>query len=278
MQKLVTLTTTASLFMCISTSIFATSNQTEVENFSQTAQSTPAPVAASAKPAEPVTAPSVAPVQPPPQATTPVQAPAAVAMPAPIAPPPSQPEQAAPAEEPNTELALLSQRFDQFFNEYHQLQEQAKQKLEKLENENAELKNQLLVLEKQVTRLLDWQNSDASGLSRQDSIWLGVGFSVILIWLLVLTLRRQERPTVAPKQPIDPHISTHDETDIEDEYDYLGSEEGIAAKIDLARAYHDMGDIAQAREVLQDVLKVGNTEQKQAAAELLSQIEQAAVH
>lgn len=60
--------------------------------------------------------------------------------------------------------------------------------------------------------------------------------------------------------------------DVEGEYDFLGSKEGIPAKLDLARAYIDMGDKEAAREMLKEILEKGNTEQKEEARVLLSKV------
>ena len=61
---------------------------------------------------------------------------------------------------------------------------------------------------------------------------------------------------------------------IEDEYDFLNSEEGIAAKLDLARAYEAMQDYQQMRLVLNDVIAKGNAEQAEAASVLLKGIKE----
>ena len=47
---------------------------------------------------------------------------------------------------------------------------------------------------------------------------------------------------------------------------------GVAAKLDLARAYLAMQDYQQMREVLQAVLQQGNSQQKQQAQDLLDKI------
>ena len=59
----------------------------------------------------------------------------------------------------------------------------------------------------------------------------------------------------------------------QEEYDYIGSPEGIAAKIDLARAYRDMQDYQAARKVLAEVVRHGDAGQVEAAQELLNRLE-----
>ncbi|MBN2689927.1 MAG: hypothetical protein JXR42_04965 [Gammaproteobacteria bacterium] len=57
------------------------------------------------------------------------------------------------------------------------------------------------------------------------------------------------------------------------EYDFMGSREGIPAKLDLARAYVDMGDVESAKEVLAEILKNGSIDQQSEAREILVDIE-----
>jgi pilus assembly protein FimV len=51
-----------------------------------------------------------------------------------------------------------------------------------------------------------------------------------------------------------------------------GSEDEISTKLDLARAYMDMGDYDGASSTLEEVLSEGNDKQKREAEELLDQI------
>ena len=57
--------------------------------------------------------------------------------------------------------------------------------------------------------------------------------------------------------------------DAEDEFDFLNSEEGIAAKLDLARAYQAMQDYTRMRSVLEEVMLQGNANQIESARELM---------
>ena len=58
--------------------------------------------------------------------------------------------------------------------------------------------------------------------------------------------------------------------DLDDDTEVIG-ETQIETKIDLARAYIDMGDIEGARSTLEEVMEAGNDEQKRQAEELLHQ-------
>jgi len=46
----------------------------------------------------------------------------------------------------------------------------------------------------------------------------------------------------------------------------------VATKLDLAKAYQEMGDVDSAREILDEVLREGDAEQKQAAQTLFDQL------
>jgi pilus assembly protein FimV len=46
----------------------------------------------------------------------------------------------------------------------------------------------------------------------------------------------------------------------------------VATKLDLAKAYEEMGDAEGARELLQEVMSEGSAEQKQAAGAILKRL------
>jgi len=48
--------------------------------------------------------------------------------------------------------------------------------------------------------------------------------------------------------------------------------EEVATKLDLAKAYEEMGDLEGARELLQEVMKEGDVTQRESAKNLLSKI------
>jgi pilus assembly protein FimV len=58
----------------------------------------------------------------------------------------------------------------------------------------------------------------------------------------------------------------------DDVFEYLSHADEAAAKLDLARAYFEMGDSAGAREILEEVLREGNEEQVKYASSLLSKL------
>ncbi len=57
-----------------------------------------------------------------------------------------------------------------------------------------------------------------------------------------------------------------------DDFDFLSGEDETATKLDLARAYIDMGDPEGARDILDEVLAEGNSGQQQEAREILAQL------
>jgi len=61
-------------------------------------------------------------------------------------------------------------------------------------------------------------------------------------------------------------------SDEDDDFDFLSGADEAATKLDLARAYIDMGDTEGARDILDEVLTEGNDNQQQEARELLGRI------
>lgn len=61
--------------------------------------------------------------------------------------------------------------------------------------------------------------------------------------------------------------------DMDSELDFLADADEAATKLDLARAYIDMGDTDGARDILAEVAHEGNDEQRQEAVDLLSRID-----
>ena len=60
--------------------------------------------------------------------------------------------------------------------------------------------------------------------------------------------------------------------DDDDDFDFLSGTDEVATKLDLARAYVDMGDSEGAREILEEVILEGNDEQKDDAQALLKKL------
>lgn len=66
--------------------------------------------------------------------------------------------------------------------------------------------------------------------------------------------------------------SVLDEVDGEDDFDFLSGADEAATKLDLARAYIDMGDTEGARDILDEVLSEGSDAQQQEARQLLENL------
>ena len=62
------------------------------------------------------------------------------------------------------------------------------------------------------------------------------------------------------------------ESDDKAEYDFMSTQEGINAKLDLARAYIAMEDKAAALQTLKEILSSGNQEQQNHAQQLMAEL------
>ncbi len=74
----------------------------------------------------------------------------------------------------------------------------------------------------------------------------------------------------APRSEANSDVQPSEESD--DAFDFLNDEDAATTKLDLARAYIDMGDEDGAREILSEVLQEGSGEQQQTANELLAKL------
>src|SRR5690606_6025331 len=67
--------------------------------------------------------------------------------------------------------------------------------------------------------------------------------------------------------------SAGEEEPLDDDMDFLADADEAATKLDLARAYIDMGDMEGARDILAEVAEEGNDEQRSEAQSLLERVE-----
>lgn len=72
--------------------------------------------------------------------------------------------------------------------------------------------------------------------------------------------------------PITADVKNDDVLGDDDDFDFLSETDENATKLDLARAYIDMGDTEGARDILNEVLGEGNEEQQSEAKELLARV------
>lgn len=66
----------------------------------------------------------------------------------------------------------------------------------------------------------------------------------------------------------EPQLGAEDE----DDFDFLSGTDETATKLDLARAYIDMGDAEGARDILDEVVAEGNEAQQQEARDLIGKL------
>lgn len=69
-------------------------------------------------------------------------------------------------------------------------------------------------------------------------------------------------------------VEDHEQNLDSDDLDFLGEADEAATKLDLARAYIDMGDMTGARDILSEVVNEGTSDQKAEAKDLLSRIDE----
>ena len=77
-----------------------------------------------------------------------------------------------------------------------------------------------------------------------------------------------------PCRPRSPDEKTRLLTELgdEDDFDFLAGTDEAATKLDLARAYIEMGDTDGARDILEEVSLEGNEDQKAEAQDLLKNL------
>jgi FimV-like protein len=90
--------------------------------------------------------------------------------------------------------------------------------------------------------------------------------ALVVIILLLLPWNRRHTPRLVPA-----NVPPSNEGN-EGEYDFMGTHEAIPAKLDLARAYTAMEDYEAAKQVLTEIQKDGNPEQRSQAGKILESI------
>lgn len=95
------------------------------------------------------------------------------------------------------------------------------------------------------------------------------GLAGLVVLLILLSLIRRSKKSHQAKRM---ELAAATPNDAQAEYDFMGSSEGIPAKLDLARAYIAMEDFTAARETLNEILQEGNEQNQREARELLNKI------
>ena len=174
-------------------------------------------------------------------------------------------------------------------------EQNTKQAIERLSEQNIALNIKIQALDKQIALLVSQFKSP----QRQISTKIDDHFSadilsqrlvtfheplrvLLLIILLILTFYalyrllihplKKEKNTLSNSIPAQEQGPEDMSIDDEGEYDFMQSEEGITAQLDLARAYLAMNDYESARQALQTVSNRGNTQQKAEALTLIKQL------
>jgi FimV-like protein len=166
----------------------------------------------------------------------------------------------------NQQTTELNNKLTGFIQETKQQQAQTNQQIASLEQQNQVLQtrvNQVSQQLKAVTYRAMQLTPKHSILRRgQGSLILenlrknAVGLSSGIIALILLTYLLARTFRIKPKKMMN----------------LEGSEMSVPSKLDLARAYMDMGDHSSARSVLQEVITTGNAEQRKGATDLLGKI------
>ncbi|HYF97539.1 MAG TPA: FimV/HubP family polar landmark protein [Coxiellaceae bacterium] len=190
----------------------------------------------------------------------------------------------------------LESRLTQFTQSYLLAQQESKQELALLGQKSAALQaeiEQLLIVLKTVSQQVDQVKMQIAGQQKQlgllsngsswqslvtklqayvggynNTLLLLIVLVLLIIWWLVIRLRKQ-RAKIKVVQ------NQHEDDDTKNEYDFMGSSEGIPAQLDLARAYIAMENYTAAEGVLHQVLAKGDAAQQQEAQDLLAKIPKA---
>jgi len=179
-------------------------------------------------------------------------------------------------------VAQIRQQLSAIQDQVQTTQQTYNQRLAAIESENNILKLQLAKLSTEVRILTQNQSITYAGSSKTSSpvfssqaLLLIGGLVASLFFMLGLWWwshrSRLKMLRAASANFADQNLDEID-ADTEDEYDYLNSAEGISAKLDLGRAYMEMGDTSLARTTLLDVVKQGNADQRKQAEELLDHL------
>lgn len=139
-----------------------------------------------------------------------------------------------------------------------------------------DLNNKVITLQSQLNQLQQQGDQLQQQTAQLQYSVYGLSALIILLALLLLVRRnkkaRQAKISAAIGAASGSAKTIKIEDDTQSEYDFMGSSEGIPAKLDLARAYIAMEDFTAARETLAEILGEGSEEHRLEAKELLNKI------
>lgn len=192
---------------------------------------------------------------------------------------------------PNDETKKLEQQLAVTQQQFQTYQTQVNAEIITLEKQNADLQALVVQDEKLVTELTkEEQNknnnaiqpaneANAPILPSQLSAYLPkskVGWWILWAMLFLIALVWMPSGKRESKKRQEPIVSTDnaantsgEEIKLDDDYDFMGSQEALPAKLDLARAYIDMDDFSSAETLLREVMEKGNTGERKQAQQLL---------
>lgn len=166
------------------------------------------------------------------------------------------------------QLAALMENTQRFEQQTNAELASLKQHNQALETKVAQLNEQLKTMSYHFIQLSTYiRNQDTGGYGKavlknlKDYGW-SLGGSLLALALLLWTYARIGKNRNSSKQNQPEH----------DEYDFLQGKDSIPTKLDLARAYIDMGDDHAAQSTLRDVLQKGDENQQQIARDLMGKL------
>lgn len=109
----------------------------------------------------------------------------------------------------------------------------------------------------------------------KDTVILIVLSGLIMFLVLSSCVERQQpqhKKNMPKQQRSNNEVPKIKKEQHDEEYDFMGSQEAVPARFNLAEAYMQMREFQQAKRVLQGILEQGDSDQRQKASALLSQL------
>jgi FimV-like protein len=184
-------------------------------------------------------------------------------------------------------IPLIRQQVAETIQSVAQQEQKINDQIMQLQVQNAQLYDQINRISQQLNdahqQLVREDHQEVQN-SQKISLMKWAGFIFVISFLLISfilvwpSIKRAQKPKPIQHETVHDIIHepilerTQDDEESEQEYDFMNSREAVPVKLDLARAYLDMGENDSAREVLQAVLEQGNEEQRAEAQELLASV------
>lgn len=147
--------------------------------------------------------------------------------------------------------------------------QQYQQRIAEIEKQNSTTQTQLKALQTQLTSLqssVTQMQQKPSGFMSSVTAYIQsaekaygtnaikmllIAVTILILLLIFISIIRRRKKLHKLQQDLD----------TKSEYDFMGSQEGVGAKLDLARAYIDMGDKQAAKAALEEVMQKGDEKQ-----------------